>query len=416
MPFYSGLAQRNKAAMAATPEVERESARTRKRLRMSNLFQELKKAKGFEYLGSIGDDRHLFRVPIAVLEEHKDFQALRGKQVEKIDALQASMRRVGTSLYPICAFPERDAKGTLHSWIVDGHLRHRAELQNGSLHVVVQYVTRWKSLAEAFAEAIDLNFARYEVGEDDLISILQAGKLTIAEVSAHTGFGETTVRDYATIADHSWACDLLKAKALGRVKLGKLIDACGNHRQKLDALGNSLTEKLEKAKEDAQQVKARLKEDKKRNYNRKFTERADIAFYFRNEPWDAWLQALKEDQLPVEVRDGKRFLKVDGGGRGKAASPFIGGSKDWEREVAIYDFAGRKIDDILTEDFEEIRSRWNELGEYLDVIIRRRRQAEAKADNPQPSSGPVEDRPSETPPREQVPRAKVGRRAKATEK
>ena len=110
------------------------------------------------------------------------------------------------------------------------------------------------------------------------------------------------------------------------------------------------------------------------------------------------MQALKEDPVPVEVRDGKRFLKVEGGG-GKAASPFVGNSKDWEQEVAIYDFAGRKIDDILTEDFEEIRSHWDEIAGYLDAIIQRRRQAEAREDNPLPasgrSSGPTERGPAD---------------------
>src|SRR5262249_38466900 len=117
----------------------------------------------------------------------------------------------------------------------------------------------------------------------------------------------------------------------------------------------------------------------------------------------------------VEDRDGKRFLKVEGGG-GKAASPFVGGMADWAREVAIYDFAGRKLDDILTEDFENIRAQWDQIGEYLDAIIRRRPHAQGRADNPLPSSGRVEDRPSETPPTEQVPQAKLGRRARAREK
>jgi ParB-like chromosome segregation protein Spo0J len=382
---------------------------------MSNLLQELKKVKEFEYLGSLGDDRHLFRVPVGAVEEHEDFQRLRGKAVEKIDLLQASMKRAGTSLYPVCVYAERDAARAIHLFVVDGHLRLRAEKQNGSKDVVVQYVSRWMNLTDAFAEAIDLNFARHEAGEDDILSILQTGKLTVAEVASHSGFGETTVRDYAKIADHPWACDLLKAKALGRVKLGRLIDACNNNSGKLEALSNALTEKLEQAKAAAEEVRNRIKGDTKRTYNRKYSDRADIAFYFKNEPWDAWVQALKEDPVPVEVRDGKRFLKVEGGG-GKAASPFIGGSRDWEREVAIYDFAGRKIDDILTEDFEEIRNRWDEIGAYLDAIIRRRRQAEAREDNPLPSSGRVEDRPSQAPPEEQVPRAKVGRRSKAKEK
>ena len=129
----------------------------------------------FEYLVSLGDDRHLFRAPIAAVEEHEDFQRLRGKAVEKIDLLQASMRRTGTSLYPVCVYAERDAARAIHLYLVDGHQRLRAEKQNGSQRLVVQYVSRWKNLNDAFAEAIDLNFARYEVGEDDLISILQTG-------------------------------------------------------------------------------------------------------------------------------------------------------------------------------------------------------------------------------------------------
>ncbi len=377
---------------------------------MSDLLKELKKMEEFEYLVSLDTDRHLFRVPIAAVEEHEDFQRLRGQAVEKIDLLQASMRRTGTSLYPVCIYAERDAARAIHLYLVDGHQRLRAEKQNGSQRLVVQYVARWQNLTDAFAEAIDLNFARYEVGEDDLISILQTGKLTVAEVAIHSGFGETTVRDYAKIAGYKWACDILQAKVLGRVKLGKLVDACNNNSRKLEALSNTLTEKLEQARGDAEEVKARIKGDKKRNYNRKFTDRADIAFYFRNEPWDAWVQALKEDPVPVEVRDGKRFLKVEGGG-GKAASPFVGSSKDWEREVAIYDFAGRKIEDILTEDFEEIRNHWDEIGGYIDAIIQQRRQAEAREDNPLPASGRVQARPSEAPIPEQVPQAKVGRRA-----
>jgi ParB-like chromosome segregation protein Spo0J len=382
---------------------------------MSDLLNELKKVKDFEFLACIGDDRHLFRVPVSAVEEHEDFQRLRGKAIEQVDLLQASMKRAGTSLYPVCVYAERDAARAIRLFVVDGHQRLRAEKQNGSQLMVIQYISRWRNLTDAFAEGIDLNYARYEVGEEDLVTILQTGKLTVAEVASHSGFGETTVRDYAKIAGYPWACDLLKAKGLGRVRLGKLLDACNNNSGKLDALSNSLVEKLEQAKAAAEEVKARIKSDKQRTYNHKFVQRADVGFYFKNEAWDAWVQALKEDPVPVEIRDGKRFLKVEGGG-GKAASPFIGGSSDWEREVAIYDFAGRKIGDILTEDFEEIRSRWDEIGEYLDAIIRRRRQAEAKADIPQPPSGPVEDRPSEAPPIEQVPRAKVGRRAKAKEK
>lgn len=60
---------------------------------MNAMVQELKKDKSCEYLGGRGDDRHLFRVPIDAVEEHADFQRLRGKAVERIDLLQASKKR-----------------------------------------------------------------------------------------------------------------------------------------------------------------------------------------------------------------------------------------------------------------------------------------------------------------------------------
>src|SRR5262245_66211245 len=107
---------------------------------MSNLLQDLKRRKDFEYLGSLGDDRHLFRVTVAAVEEHEDFQRLRGKPVEKIDLLQASMKRAGTSLYPVCVYAERDPERAIHLILVDGHQRLRAEKQNGSQRLVVQYV------------------------------------------------------------------------------------------------------------------------------------------------------------------------------------------------------------------------------------------------------------------------------------
>ena len=95
---------------------------------MSYLLEDLKQAEEFEYLVSLGDDRHLFRVPIAAVEEHEDFQRLRGKAVEKIDLLQASMRRTGgTSLYPVCVYAELDADRAIHLYLVDGLQRLRAE-------------------------------------------------------------------------------------------------------------------------------------------------------------------------------------------------------------------------------------------------------------------------------------------------
>ena len=93
--FTVGIGSRQQAVPTATQRVGRQSTCPRKGFKMSDLLQELKKLAEFEYLASLGDDRHLFRVPIEAVEEHEDFQRLRGKAVEKIDLLQASMRRTG---------------------------------------------------------------------------------------------------------------------------------------------------------------------------------------------------------------------------------------------------------------------------------------------------------------------------------
>src|SRR4051794_10398218 len=85
-----GIGSRQQVAPTATQRVGR-STYPRKGFVMTDLLQELKKIAEFEYLVSLGDDRHLFRVPIGTVEEHEDFQKLRGKAIEKIDLLQASM-------------------------------------------------------------------------------------------------------------------------------------------------------------------------------------------------------------------------------------------------------------------------------------------------------------------------------------
>lgn len=377
---------------------------------MNAILDDLKSTPGFDFIASLDGDRHLFRAPVAAVEERDDFQRLRGKAVEKIDTLQSSMKRTGgTSLYPITVFAERDADGALHLYVVDGSQRLRAEKQNGAKTVIVQYVSRWATLTEAFADAIDLNFARYEVGEDDVISIIQTGKLTVAEVAAHTGVGETTVRDYAKFANLPWACDLVKAKAVPRTKLGKLIDACANNGGKVEALGNALAIKLEEARQKAGQIANRMKADKKRKYPPKFKERASVAFYFKDESWDAWMQAVEDDI--TETRDGRRYLLINvGAGGGKAAAPFVGETPDWEKEIAVYDFFGRKHDDLLTEDMVAIREQWDEIGAKIDAIIARRRVTEAKDAHPIPTANPVVPMPAAAPPEPQTPRAKVGRR------
>lgn len=375
---------------------------------MNAILDDLKSTPGFDFLVSLDGDRHLFRAPVAAVEERDDFQRLRGKAVEKIDTLQSSMKRTGgTSLYQITVFAERDADGALHVYVVDGSQRLRAEKQNGAKTVIVQYVSRWATLTEAFADAIDLNFARYEVGEDDVISIIQTGKLTVAEVAAHTGVGETTVRDYAKFANLPWACDLIKAKAVPRTKLGKLIDACANNGGKVEALGNTLTDKLEEARRKAGQIANQMKADKKRKYAPKFKERASVAFYFKDEPWDAWVGAIEEGA--TETRDGRRLLTIEDRS-GKAAAPFVGDTKDWEKEIAVYDFFAKKHDDLLTEDMVAIRDQWDEIGARLDAIIAQRRAAEAREAHPIPTANPVVPMPAAAPPEPQTPRAKVGRR------
>ena len=234
-------------------------------------------------------------------------------------------------------------------------------------------------------------------------------------MASHSGFGETTVRDYAKIAGYKWACDLLKAKALGRVKLGKLVDACNNNSRKLEALSNASPRSSNRLRPTPRRSRPGSRATRSGTSTPSSPTGPTSPSTSATSRGTPGFRPLKEDPVPVEVRDGKRFLKVEGGG-GKAASPFVGSSKDWEREVAIDDFAGRKLDDILTEDFEEIRNRWDEIGGYLDAIIQRRRQAEAREDNPLPASGRVQARPSEAPPTEQVPQAKVGRRAEGKAK
>ena len=73
---------------------------------------------------------------------------------------------------------------------------------------------------------------RYEVGDEDVLSILSTRKLTNKEVADRTGRSEATISRLEKVAGHPWAWEVIRGGVLGYNVMGKLIDACNSNVQK----------------------------------------------------------------------------------------------------------------------------------------------------------------------------------------
>lgn len=362
------------------------------------------------HLADCAVDRHLFLMPPSIIQERPIFQQLRGKPIDKIDVLSSSIQRTGGSIHPLLVYAEKNAVGGVDIVVVDGAQRLRAERQAGKPEVFVQYISRWKTEQQAFQDAVDLNFARFEVGDEDLISILASGQITPSEAATHTGRSDTTVREFAKIAKHQWSWEPIRTKAVARARMSKLIDKCDQNPGKLEALRNTMTQKFKDATEKATAIREQIHAKRHTHKgNAKLEERSHRSFYFKNEDWRAWEHAIGNGEF--ETRQGLRFLKLEPS-IGKATSPFVGQTEDWDREFAVYEFFGKKHEDITLDDCESIREQWDMIGERLDTIIARKRSVAAVSAHPMPTENPIVEIPTSPPPAEQQAAVKVGRRPK----
>jgi hypothetical protein len=373
-----------------------------------SLIDRIKQDDRVTYLIEVTGGRHLIDVPVALLEEHEVIAKARAKSPANVDLLRDSIGKTGNApVYTPCVYVAGD-EPVLRYFIVDGTQRVRA---CSAERLTVQYIGRWISIEAALADAVSLNFARYEPTDQDVLSILSGGKLTNKEVADRTGRSEATIHRLAKVAGQPYCWEVIQAGVLGYVLMGRLIDACNSNPQKLQALQNTLTEKFRDASAKAKEWQHRIKTDKSRKYGGKEKAKAQVKTYFRDFSWDLWQMLLESDDGIDTAADGRLRLRLDDkapGAKGKAV--WIGDVKDWESEFAVYGLFGSKMSEVLTEDLQSVWNRWDYITKMVRAQLDRRLHAEAAQAHPLPSQNPTVTPEPPPEPAPQEPPTSIGRR------
>jgi hypothetical protein len=360
------------------------------------------------YLFEVSQGRHFIEVPIERLESHSEtLKQARDEDPQNVDLLKSSFDQTGDEpLYHPAIYPEKQADGSVKLFIVDGHQRIRAELANGKERMIVQVLTIWKSINEAFDASISANFARYNVGEADVFSILATRRVGKDKLIRLTGFSDSKIDRLILISEHQDLVPLVKEKLVGPAIMVKLIKVCDKNPEKLEALTNALVSKRTEANEKANEWKNIIRTNKHIKYDKRDKDKRDPKSYFKKMSWDAW-----EDALLDEVKESDRFVQQDDGSylldpESKANAKYVnirfGDEAEWEEGIAIFGLSGTKRSDIdPTQLKKQIIDKWDEIGQRLEEIYEDISTTSTAKRNERKASTPRRSRKATTPPKQQ---------------
>jgi hypothetical protein len=235
-----------------------------------------------------------------------------------------------------------------------------------------------------------LQYARYEMCDADIVSVLKTGLLTVKEVSDLTGKSETTVLRLEKVSKHDWLWSIIQSGAIGYSPACKLLDAADGNRDKLAALRNSLEARYRDAEKQAKHWRDQIRSQKGRKVDAKLRAKQRVKTYFEGVDWDDW-EAAMEDAEPVKNGSGDLVLDLsdaDGSNR-RSKAVWVGDTPDWQKEIAVHNFFGEKHEHIPVEDFDKVLSQWDKIREKIEAIRRQKCHAEAQEAHPIPSSNPV---------------------------
>ena len=378
----------------------------------SNLIDLIKDDPDVQYFIELRPGCHFVEVPINRLEIHREtLKKARGDDPQDVDLLKSSFEVTGGGpLYAPVIFPEKQSDGTVKLFTVDGHQRIRAEKEKCKDKIVVQVVTLWRSINEAFEVSISANFARYAVGEKDVFSILATecvGKDRLIQLS---GFSASKIERLMLISRHPALVPLVLEDLVGASIMVKLIGACNKNPDKLAALTNALVQRRLEARKTAKEWRDRIKVNKHLKFEKRDKDKRNPKTYFRNLNWDGWLDALQDDlgdgDRIIKREDGTYFLKPDATVDAKCVNIRFGDEGEWEECVALFGLSGTKISEIDPSQLkDEILDNWDDIGKRIQRIYEELAPAKAKTSRKgRATSSPRKSLPS---PKKQKPDMKV---------
>jgi hypothetical protein len=375
-----------------------------------NIVDRIKADKRVEYICPLDGDRHVLKVPVNLIEEHNKLTKVRGASPQEVDLLTKSMARTGnTSIYPVCLHVEGGPADVLKYFVADGHQRLRAARANGLDSLTCLYIGRWRTAEDALQESVQLQYARYEPQDRDLLSL--AKLMSVKELADFTGKSETTLNRFAAVAEHEWFWPPIEDAMLGYSSAARLLKACNKNPDKLAALENTIKEKHEWAKAQAKKWKDKLSQ-RKRDWDKRSRDKTKVATYFKGFKWSDWVALLEADDGIVKGEDGRLHLRLDAE-KPKGVAVRIGDEADWEKQIAVYNFFEAPVAAVTVEDIDEFLVEMPFVEQMLQAIRARKLREEGRIEHPLPTRNPAIMPATPPEPEPQQSRMKVGRRPKS---
>ena len=347
---------------------------------------------GGNYIVETAGGRHILEVPVDLIRRDEFFTSLRMADPSDISLLQQSTKETEGPVYMITVYIEVAEDGSLDVIVVDGHQRLQAEIANGATSVTVQCFDRWETKQQALNDAVSLNYARYEMSDEDVLSLCRAGRFTQAEIARKTGYSESKVSRLAKIASESLAY-LSEAVKMGCITLGsagKLVDACGGNITKLHALKNRFQTTTREFEAKAKHWANKIKSAPHKKWGSEVKKKAKLATYFKDVKWDDWERALSDDELSGS--GASITLHISDGSSKQTRAVSIGDTSDWKKSIAVWGFFGTPIDQLDKSDIAMVADNWDQIGEIIKAI-RDGREI--------PAFNPMEDNEAPDPPEDQ---------------
>jgi plasmid maintenance system antidote protein VapI len=359
-----------------------------------------KNPQGIRYIAEISGDRHILDVPIDLIEKHPALVTIRGKDPSDLSLLRDSMKKTAGPVYMPCVYIEK-LTSNLAIYVGDGHQRLQSAKENGDERITVQYMAAWENVKAALEGAVSVQYARYETTEQDVVSLIRSGELLQAQIARLTGYDESRVSRLAKVAspEVAYLYTAVRQGVIGLGMAGRLVDACGENRDKMTALQNTFTGRYDEAEQKAKFWDNKIKSSKKK-WDKKTKDKARIATYFRDIDWSVWADALEDDD-GIENKDGQLMLSIDGAGSRIAKSGIrIGDASEWSKEYALYGLFGKKIEEVDPKDLDEVLDDWDYVRTILEAI---------RDSRPVPAKNPVIEPQRPEPPAQQQPPMTVKR-------
>ncbi len=329
--------------------------------RESELLDRIKGDPRIEFVALLSAKRAVIRIPVELIDTHKEIDKLRHDVPEDVGLLKTSIQNTtgGDTLYTISLWAD-DSGDEIVFYNGDGAQRLRALKEAKATHTDAQVILYWRDYNDARDASFSANMARFAMTDADVFKLMQDPHYDDDRIKRLTGFQESKVRRLRLVANHSWMADLVTEEAFGYSKAASLIQVCDNKKDRLAALEHTLTQLKVKAKAGVKEYTAKSKTS---NIGKKGREKTKLSWWFKQLNEELETAKAKIEVGDIKLVGGQYQISTEGSAQQLVAT--IGTDLEWQTVLAVENFFGRKAQEVPLVSYDEMIANWSKILERI---------------------------------------------------